>query len=90
MLKHGLLTTVLMATMAGTAVAGEIDDLKQQVNDLSNRVQALQKFARPASTVNPGAAGAACGSAEHRQFAAQILEAAARIERPADPTERRV
>ena len=54
------------------------------------RVQALQKFARPASAVNPGAAAAACGTAEHRQFAATLLDAAARIERPIDPTERRV
>lgn len=63
---------------------------RERLLEADGRVQALQKFARPASAVSPGAAAAACGSAEHRQFAAQLLEAAARIERPVDPTERRV
>jgi beta-N-acetylhexosaminidase len=63
---------------------------RDRLAEASSRVEALQKFARPASAVDPRAAAGACGITEHRQFAAQLLEAAARIERPIDPTERRV
>ncbi len=63
---------------------------RERLLEADARVQALQKFARPASAVAPGAAAAACGTEEHRAFAALLLEAAARIERPIDPTERRI
>lgn len=62
---------------------------RERLQQADARVQALQKFARPASAIQPSEAMAACGAPEHRQFAAQLLEAAARIERPVDPTERR-
>jgi beta-N-acetylhexosaminidase len=62
---------------------------RERLQQADARVQALQKFARPASAIQPADATAACGTPEHRQFAAQLLEAAARIERPVDPTERR-
>ncbi|MGZ6123863.1 MAG: beta-N-acetylhexosaminidase [Myxococcales bacterium] len=62
---------------------------RERLLESDTRVQALQKFARPASAVNPSAAASACGTAEHRAFAARLLSEAARIERPIDPTERR-
>ncbi|HTO99503.1 MAG TPA: beta-N-acetylhexosaminidase [Myxococcales bacterium] len=62
---------------------------RERLREADERVQALQKFARPAAAINPAEAAKACASPEHRQFAAQLLEAAARIERPVDPTERR-
>ena len=63
---------------------------RERLSEADARVQTLQKFARPASAVNPGAAAAACATEEHRQFAALLLDAAARVERSVDPTERRV
>jgi beta-N-acetylhexosaminidase len=63
---------------------------RERLVEADARVQELQKFARPASAVDPAVAAAACGTQEHRQFAALLLEEAARIERPIDPTERRV
>jgi beta-N-acetylhexosaminidase len=63
---------------------------RERLAEASARVEALQKFARPASAIDPGTAARQCGTAEHRQFAAQLMETAARIERPIDPTERRV
>src|SRR6266850_655689 len=46
----------------------------------SSRVQALQKFARPASAVDPGAAPKACNTEEHRRFATSLNDAIARSE----------
>jgi beta-N-acetylhexosaminidase len=62
---------------------------RERLAEASSRVEALQKFARPASAIDPRAAAGSCGIVEHRQFAAQLMETAARIERPIDPTERR-
>ena len=55
----------------------------------SSRVQDLQKFARPASAVDPRAAPEACNTEEHRRFAASLTDAIARSESGADPTEQR-
>ncbi len=63
---------------------------RDRLAEATMRVQALQKFARPASAVDPRAATSACGTAEHRSFADQLMQAAARVERPIDPTVRRV
>jgi beta-N-acetylhexosaminidase len=62
---------------------------RERLAEASSRVEALQKFARPASAIDPRSAAGSCGIVEHRQFAAQLMETAARIERPIDPTERR-
>lgn len=43
MWKQGVLTAALVAGVAGTAVAGEIDELKQQVGELTNKVNALRQ-----------------------------------------------
>ena len=63
---------------------------RDRLAEATIRVQTLQKFARPASAIDPRAAAAACGTAEHRAFADQLVQAAVRVERPIDPTERRV
>lgn len=63
---------------------------RERLLEADARVQALQKFARPASAVNPGDAPSASGTEEHRQFAARLFAEAARLERPIDPTERAV
>jgi beta-N-acetylhexosaminidase len=65
---------------------------RERLLEAAARVEALQKFARPASAIDPMAAGAACGTEEHRHFAAQIKDAptAAQAQmRPMDPTEPR-
>jgi len=63
---------------------------RQRLLEASTRVETLQKFARAANAVDPGAAPKACNTEEHRQFAALLAEAIARMERPKDPTEYRV
>src|SRR5437764_10780580 len=62
---------------------------RDRLAEAAQRVSVLQKFARPASAVDPMAAAGSCGTVEHRQFAERLMETAARIERPIDPTERR-
>src|SRR3954447_19067273 len=42
---------------------------RERLLESSNRVEALQKFARPASAIDPAAAPKACGTEEHRRFA---------------------
>jgi len=63
---------------------------RERLAEAASRVEALQKFARPATAIDPSSASSATAATAHRQFAARLLEAAARIERPIDPTERRV
>ena len=62
---------------------------RDRLAEATIRVQTLQKFARPATAIDPRAAPSACGTAEHREFANQLSQAAAVVERPIDPTERR-
>jgi beta-N-acetylhexosaminidase len=63
---------------------------RERLAEAAARVETLQKFARPASAVDPMAAGAACGTEEHRHFATQIKEAPTSAQdRPTDPTEHR-
>src|SRR3954468_17419069 len=62
---------------------------RDRLAEATIRVQTLQKFARPATAIAPRAAASACGTAEHREFANQLSQAAAVVERPIDPTERR-
>ena len=59
---------------------------RERLAEAAGRVQALQKFARPASAVDGKAASA--GFEDHRAFAAQLTQVAVRAERPVDPTER--
>ena len=63
---------------------------RERLAEAASRVETLQKFARPATAIDSSSASSATAATAHRQFAARLLEAAARIERPIDPTERRV
>ena len=63
---------------------------RERLAEAAERVSILQKFAKPASAIDPMAAGAASGTEEHRHFAAQLSAAAATAERLTDPTEQRV
>jgi len=63
---------------------------RERLAEAASRLETLQKFARPASAIDASSASAAVAEPAHRQFAARLLEAAARIEQPIDPTERRV
>ncbi|HMC35745.1 MAG TPA: beta-N-acetylhexosaminidase [Myxococcales bacterium] len=63
---------------------------RERLAEAASRVETLQKFARPGTAIDPSSASSATAATAHRQFAARLLEAAARIERPIDPTERRV
>jgi hypothetical protein len=48
---------------------------------------ALQRFARPASSIDPSKAAAACGTEEHRSFAAAIANPPVPVAKHVDPTE---
>ena len=48
-----------------------------------------QKFARAAGSIDPMAAGAACGTEEHKHFAAQLADPSLFVDKRLDPTERR-
>jgi hypothetical protein len=50
-------------------------------------VEKLQRFARPASSIRPETAAAACASQEHRAFLETLLGEAGMVERRHDPTE---
>jgi len=63
---------------------------RERLAEAASRLETLQKFARPASAIDASSASVAVAAPEHRQFAARLLEAAARIGQPIDPTERRV
>ena len=62
---------------------------RERLAEAAQRVSVLQKFARPASAIDPMAAGASCATEEHRHFAAQLAEAGAVAGNLADPTEQR-
>jgi len=63
---------------------------RERLAEAASRMETLQKFARPARAIDASSASVAVAAPAHRQFAARLLEAAARIEQPIDPTERRV
>ena len=62
---------------------------RERLAEAAGRVAELQrKFARPAASIDPSRAAAACGTQEHRAFAGQLVDAVAVADRPIDPTER--
>jgi beta-N-acetylhexosaminidase len=63
---------------------------RERLEEAALRVAVLQRFAKPATAIDPMTAGAACATEETRHFAAQLVEAAAVAQRRADPTEQRV
>jgi len=50
-------------------------------------MEKLQRFARPAASIKPEAAAAACAPAEHAAFVEGLAVSLAKAERPRDPTE---
>jgi beta-N-acetylhexosaminidase len=62
---------------------------RERLGEAAARVESLQRFARPASAVDPKAASSACATKEHLEFAALLAETAKVAERMADPTEQR-
>jgi hypothetical protein len=63
---------------------------RERLAEAALRVSVLQRFARPATAIDPMAAAAACATEETRHFAAQLAETAAVAQRLVDPTEQRV
>ena len=62
---------------------------RERLAEAAARVGVLQKFARPASAIEPASAAAACGTAEHKAFAQQLFDPATEVveRRRNDPTE---
>src|SRR3954452_20687479 len=61
---------------------------RERLAEASGRVQTLQKFARAARAVDFREGANMSAKPDHRQFAAQLMDMVARIDRPIDPTER--
>src|SRR5262249_23049507 len=59
---------------------------RERLAEAALRVAVLQRFAKPATAIDPMAAGAACAPEETRHLAAQITEAAAAAQPRGDPT----
>jgi len=61
---------------------------RQRLAEASARVETLQKFARPATALDPAAAPKACNTEDSRRFAAILMEGMAQADRRIkDPTE---
>ncbi len=62
---------------------------RPRLAEAAARVAILQKFARPASAIDPASAKAACGTPEHKAFAEQLFDPASPVaeRRRNDPTE---
>jgi len=75
--------------IARGARSGPLD--RDRLREATRRVEQMQtKFARAAAAIDPSRAAAACATAEHRDFAAQLQETLPVTALPIDPTERRV
>jgi beta-N-acetylhexosaminidase len=61
---------------------------RERLAQASARVGQLQKFARPAESINPEAAASACATEEHRRFALDLGDPASAGDHRHDPTER--
>src|SRR5205085_9294389 len=60
---------------------------RERLAEAAARVEALQKFARPASAIHPDRAAAACATAESRAFVEGLGAPAAATAERRDPTE---
>jgi hypothetical protein len=65
---------------------------RERLSEAASRMEKLQRFARPVSTVRPEAAARACATQENRAFVESLTTstAIASADRPRDPTEWRV
>src|SRR5438270_1904186 len=60
---------------------------RERLAEAAARMEKLQRFARPAASIKPEAAAAACAPAEHAAFVEGLAVSLAKAERPRDPTE---
>jgi beta-N-acetylhexosaminidase len=60
---------------------------RERLAEAAARMEKLQGFARPASSIDPEAASAACAAPEHAAFLETVAMAKTSTERPRDPTE---
>ena len=63
---------------------------RERLAEAASRMEKLQRFARPASSIRPETAARACAAAEHGAFLETLALAKGNAERPRDPTEWRV
>jgi beta-N-acetylhexosaminidase len=71
--------------IARAARAGPLS--RERLAEAAERILALQRFARPAAAIDPSKSARACGTEEHRAFAARIANPPVPIAKRADPTE---
>jgi beta-N-acetylhexosaminidase len=71
--------------VARAARAGPLS--RERLVEAAERMLRLQRFARPAASIDPSAAAAACGTPEHRAFAAQVANPPVPVAKQVDPTE---
>jgi beta-N-acetylhexosaminidase len=62
---------------------------RERLAQASARIAQLQKFARPAESIDPLAAASACATEEHRRFASDLEDPETIADRLRDPTEHR-
>jgi beta-N-acetylhexosaminidase len=60
---------------------------RERLAEAAARMEKLQRFARPASSIDPEAASTACATREHGAFLETVAMAKISTERPRDPTE---
>ena len=60
---------------------------RERLAEAAARMEKLQRFARPANSIHPETAAAACAAPEHAAFLATLMLSQRTAERPRDPTE---
>jgi beta-N-acetylhexosaminidase len=60
---------------------------RERLSEAAARMETLQRFARPASSIHPEVAAAACAAPEHRAFLETLALLQTSAERRRDPTE---
>jgi beta-N-acetylhexosaminidase len=71
--------------IARAARAGPLS--RDRLAEAAARMEKLQQFARPASSIDPSAAAAACATPEHLAFAAEVAHPPVPVATQIDPTE---
>jgi beta-N-acetylhexosaminidase len=80
--QHDAIDALVRAVRAGPLS-------RERLAQASARVAQLQKFARPAESIDPQAAASQCATEEHRRFAQDLMDVANVADHRHDPTERR-
>ena len=79
-LQHGAIDA-----LAAAVADGKIQHAR--LGEAAARVEKLQRFARPASAIDPDKAAAACGTEEHRALARELNGGRLVAQSGVDPTE---